>query len=288
MTNNDEFDEGHVSGLLSRRRASDPAAAVGGDFTGSGGHEDGPPFPFAEGRGAFPPFAPCSEPPQLAVVSRGDGEREAGRTQDDDERIALHEASHAVTGRLLGQPLGGVTIIPADGYSGRCWGPEFESRFATGETAPSLCARISALMPGPGESRADIAVIMLHVHSRVVELCAGSVGERLFCDGEPWHAADDRKQERALAALVASSPEAIEAFISFACIEAATLLRDHAHVVRALAAELLIRRTLDGEQIDLVIAEAISTKAAEVEMRRSRDWDARQASAALLPKEIVA
>ena len=36
-----------------------------------------------------------------------------GRTDDDDERIAVHEAGHAVCARLLGHEVGGVTVNPA-------------------------------------------------------------------------------------------------------------------------------------------------------------------------------
>jgi hypothetical protein len=216
------------------------------------------------------------EPPPPTVTRDdrdGGGELAEPRTQADDMRIALHESSHATAGRILGQPLGGVTCDPANGYSGRCWGPTFESNFANGDhSAPSICARLGTLMPKPGESRADIADIVLHVHNRVVELCAGSVGEELFLDGPAWDAVDDRKQERALAVLVASSPESAEAFIGFCRVEAATLLRDHEHVVRVLAAELLIRRTLDGDQIDLCIKQAVAAKALADERERRAVW----------------
>jgi hypothetical protein len=54
-------------------------------------------------------------------------------------------------------------------------------------------------MPGPGESRADVADIYLHAFSRVTELVAGTEGERLFLLGEPWFAADDERQAIAYA-----------------------------------------------------------------------------------------
>jgi hypothetical protein len=178
-------------------------------------------------------------------------------------------------------------IDPASGYSGRCWGPEFESRFATGdETAPSICARFGALMPQPGESRADIADIVLHVHNRVVELCAGSIGEELFLDGLAWDAVDDRKQERALAALVTSSPESAEAFIAFCRVEARELLRSHEDVVRALASELLIRRTLHGPAIDLVISRAIAARTADAECKRRAEWRERIESARMFLADV--
>src|SRR5690242_7487806 len=42
-----------------------------------------------------------------------------GRTFDQDVRIAIHEAGHAVAARLLGHPLGGATVNPGTGYEGR-------------------------------------------------------------------------------------------------------------------------------------------------------------------------
>jgi hypothetical protein len=203
------------------------------------------------------------------------------RSKKDDERVAVHEASHATVGRLLGQEFGGATIVPGDGFSGRCWGPKFESRFANEhDSAPLLCERIAPFMPKPGEARDDIAGIVLHAHNRVLELCAGSVGEELFMSGPPWEASDDRKQERAFAALVASSPEAAEAFIEFCRVEAAALLKSNEHVVRTLTAELLVRRTMLGKEIDQMIAQAVTRRATETECRRRFDWELREQSAA--------
>jgi hypothetical protein len=49
----------------------------------------------------------------------------------------------------------------------------------------------------------------------IAESIAGSVGESLFLPGEAWRATNDSVQERALASLVASSPESIERLSSF-------------------------------------------------------------------------
>jgi hypothetical protein len=153
-----------------------------------------------------------------------------------------------------------MTVVASGDFGGRCWGPEFESRFAGGPSTPSLCAEVARLMPKPGEPRDAVADIVLHAHVRIVELCAGSIGEALFLEGPAWDAADDRKQERALASLVASSPEAAEAFIAFCAIEAATLLRPREHIIRALAAELRVKRTMDGAAIDSCIERARSRR----------------------------
>jgi hypothetical protein len=195
-----------------------------------------------------------------------------GRDAEADHRIALHECCHATTGRLLGQPIGGVTIVERDGFAGRCWGPTFQSRLMPGPPVPSLCERIGSLMPQAGENHVDISEIVLHCPNRVVELCAGSIGEELFPLGPAWDAASDRMQERALASLVASSPDSIEAFVQFARIEAAHLLRNHEHVVHALTSELLVCRTMSGEEIDETIARAVAAKAVADEHRRRVEW----------------
>jgi hypothetical protein len=227
------------------------------------------------------PFTPS---PGADVCARSDIrpriDTAALRTEADDERIALHEASHAVVGRFLGQPLGGCTCDEGDGFSGRCWGPTFQSKFAGGPSAPSLCAQIAPLMPFPGESRADVADIFAHCHVRTVELTAGSVGESLFLPGEPWQAADDRAQELALASLIASSSEAVEAFVDFCAVEAAAILRPLEYIIRALTAELLVRRTMNAEQIDAVIAAAVAREALTIEQARRADMRRATESAA--------
>jgi hypothetical protein len=141
-------------------------------------------------------------------------------------------------------------------------------------------------MPGPGESRADTADIVLHCHIRIIELCAGSVGEALFLPGLPWDAADDRAQEIALASLVANSPEAAEAFVDFCAVEAAALLRPREHIVRALTVALLTRRTMSGAEVDEVIAAAITAKSTEDERQRRADWMRRCANAATFQPNV--
>jgi len=99
------------------------------------------------------------------------------RQHDDrDARIAQHEASHLCVGRVVGAVFGGGTIQanPDLGFSGLCWGPDFESRFA-GDTG-SVIEQIDALMPKDGDERNDTAEIYQHVLNRVTELAAGSPG----------------------------------------------------------------------------------------------------------------
>ena len=165
-----------------------------------------------------------------------------------------------------------MTCDPGEGFGGRVWGPEFESRFNSGRSAPSLCAKIARLMPKPGMPRDEAADVYAHVFVRVTELTAGTEGERLFLPGEPWFAADDEKQALAFALLITSSLPSAAALVDACRIEAAALLRNHEHVARALAAELLIRRTLTGIEIDSVIAQAVAAKALADEHARRDVW----------------
>jgi hypothetical protein len=221
------------------------------------------------------------EPAAAADVRPGGGGREGDepRSEADDERVCVHEASHAAVHRLSGSLLGGMTCVAGKGFSGRVWGPQFESRFNSGESAPSLCAKIARLMPRPGEPRAEAADVYEHAFTRVTELTAGTEGERLFLPGAPWFAADDERQALAFASLITTSPAAAAALVDACRIEAATLLRSHEHIVRALADQLQRERTLDGAAIDLCIARAVAANAAEAERKRRADWRERTESA---------
>jgi hypothetical protein len=126
-------------------------------------------------------------------------------------------------------------------------------------------------MPGDGDARDDTAEIYQHVFTRVVELTAGSEIERLEF-GDAWPATDDRKQEQLLAALIFTSREAADAFITACRAEARAILRRHADVVEALAAALLQHRTLDAQMIDDAIARAVAARQLAEEHQRRRRW----------------
>jgi hypothetical protein len=201
--------------------------------------------------------------------------------QKDDLRVVYHEVSHVAIGRQS-SPLGGCTCEPGPGYSGLVWGPSYvrRSKFSNDEV-PDLCSQISALMPGPGESRADVADIYLHVLNRVTELVAGTEGEKLFLPGvEPWFATDDERQAIAYASLICSSQASVAAFIDACRVEARELLIASTFVVQALAAELQTERTMDGAAIDSCIARAVAEKVAADEHQRRLDWQRTTESAA--------
>jgi hypothetical protein len=77
-----------------------------------------------------------------------------GRTEEQDRRIAAHEAGHAVCARLLGHPLGGATVDPDPNgkYGGLVWGPRHSAAFGKdGDDVPEICDKLRDLMPQDGD-----------------------------------------------------------------------------------------------------------------------------------------
>ena len=76
-----------------------------------------------------------------------------GRTEDDDQRIAIHEACHAVAARSLGHEVGGVTVNPDPdrGSAGLCWGVGYKEAFASGRgDASNVREALAPMMPKAG------------------------------------------------------------------------------------------------------------------------------------------
>jgi hypothetical protein len=139
-----------------------------------------------------------------------------------------------------------------------------------------------------GEDRAAWADIYMHCFHQIVELCAGTESERLFCEGEPpWFAASDETQAYHFATLITSSPASAEALIAACREESVALLKASEHIVRAIAAELLIRRTLDGGEIDGIIEAAVAARGLEIEHLKRADWRRRERSAAMFMQELT-
>jgi hypothetical protein len=115
-----------------------------------------------------------------------------GRTFDEDVRIAVHEAGHAVAARLLGHPLGGATVNPGPGYEGRVWGERHMEAFAEGRgDASNIREALAPSMPAPGEDRSSVSDVFGNVYSQCIELMAGRAAEHMLLDGEPVAPADD-------------------------------------------------------------------------------------------------
>src|ERR1700730_14889259 len=125
-----------------------------------------------------------------------------GRTEEEDERIAVHEAGHAVAGRLLGHPLGGATVDPGPGYEGRIWGERYVEAFTQGRgDASDVRGALAPMMPKAGEDRAPGADTLGQVHPHCLEVLRGLGGEFLLLGAAP-PPADDLRQARELAMLI--------------------------------------------------------------------------------------
>ncbi|WP_369720343.1 hypothetical protein AB8Z38_24620 [Bradyrhizobium sp. LLZ17] len=202
---------------------------------------------------------------------------ELGRTEEEDERIAIHEAGHAVAARLLGKPLGGATINPDPhgNFGGMVWGPGHSVAFGSDDddgAVPELCNKLQELMPQDGHARSDAADVYLHALDRCVELAAASVAERMLLPGEPVPSVSDVSQAVAFASLVCKSAEAVERFLAFAEQQARDLLAPHVPIIMALSIVLKIRRSLTGAEIDDVIATTVAGLQLAEEQARRREW----------------
>jgi hypothetical protein len=195
------------------------------------------------------------------VLEDVDPGRVTARSAADDFKIAIHEGSHCVGGRAMGASFGGVTIEPTVagvGLAGRAWG---SGGHPTGKLEDlskfPIVEQIASIMPAVGEDRTAAAAIFQHVHSRVVELLAGGMGEKLFFPDQPVMTAFyDTNEAAAFAALICSTPKSVEAFLEFARVEAFEILSQHKTAVLVVANALIEQRTLAAEEIDNCIATA--------------------------------
>ena len=159
-----------------------------------------------------------------------------GRTEEEDERIAVHEAGHAVCARRLGHPLGGATVDPGPGYEGRVWGEGHAEAFTNGRgDASHVREALAPLMPKPGEDRSSVSDVIGSVYDQCIELMAGRAAERMLLESEPVAPVDDLRQARELAMLICTSEKAIETFVAHCDVAAWDLLLPYGDVVMTLS-----------------------------------------------------
>jgi hypothetical protein len=195
-----------------------------------------------------------------------------GRSEDDDRRVAVHEAGHAVAARALGYPLAGATIDPDDKCGGKVWGPAHTVAFGGSDPVPDLCDQLRDAMPKIGEPRTDAADVFLHALNRTVELVSAGVAERMLLPGDPVPSVSDIEHSLQYASLVCKSPEAVEKFIALAEQMADDLLRPFSDVLVAVSTSLKARRTMTGAMIDSVISRAVAARQLEQEHEWRRRW----------------
>ncbi|MGY3496761.1 hypothetical protein [Bradyrhizobium sp. USDA 4502] len=198
-----------------------------------------------------------------------------GRTLEDDERIAVHEAGHAVCARLLGHEVGGITVNPdmVRGSEGLCWGVGHAEAFAEGRGDVSdVQDALRSVMPQAGEDRQPVADVFAGIYAQCIEFMAGRAAERMLLEGEPPLPTDDLRQARELAMLICASEDAIDAFIAHCDFASRDTLTPYGDVLMALSVVLRTKRTLDGAEIDRIILDVETRKALAVEHQRRADW----------------
>ncbi|MTV16758.1 MULTISPECIES: hypothetical protein [Bradyrhizobium] len=198
-----------------------------------------------------------------------------GRTEDDDMRIAIHEAGHAVCARLLGHEVGGITVNPdmVRGSEGLCWGVDHAEAFAEGRgDVADVRDALRSVMPQAGEDRQPVADVFAGIYAQCIEFMAGRAAERMLLEGEPPAPIDDLRQARELAVLICSSDEALDALILHCDLAARDLLMPYGDLVMTLSVVLRIKRTLDGAEIDQIIRDVEARKELATEHRRRADW----------------
>jgi hypothetical protein len=200
-----------------------------------------------------------------------------GRTEEHDQRVAIHELGHILVNRLIGNSsIDEVTINPGDGHDGLCRCARraaFVSGGATGVDARDVREVLQPLMPREGEDRSNMDDVFQSVLDAVTEMMAGEVAEKMLLDGEPTSTGDDRRQARELAALICKTPFAIDRFILFCEQQARDLLAPYVPVVMSMQIVVRIHRTMTGEEFDRAIATVLASQALATERVRRKRWE---------------
>jgi hypothetical protein len=190
----------------------------------------------------------------------------AGRSAEDNFRISIHEAAHVIAHRVYGHEICGVSIIPDGESLGRTWGPQ-----AVHAAAIWNADSLSGLDVSPD---GDVDGLFSRVQAGIVCLMAGCASEMTFCGGPPRYIGADVPDANMLAGFVCRTTASIAALVEHGYQESLAIIEQHRTVVIAIAQALIDKRTLDGAEIDAVIAPALAAKAAADEHTRRADWNA--------------
>jgi hypothetical protein len=220
----------------------------------------------------------------------------ASRSPEYNRRAAAHEGGgHAAVGRALGSFIEYVTILPGDGYAGRCvrrGAPSASLNLLNEKTEAAItvevpitvkeptpadlvavCANIGA--PEVGTARVDLCEEIVRAQTHIIELLAGSVCERvMFPDLPPLPAEHDRIEARALASVICASPAAIDALLAYAEAEARALIEANLDVAEALTDALVEKGTLLGDEVDAIISACVARRGLALEYERRSRWKA--------------
>ncbi|SHG80976.1 hypothetical protein SAMN05443248_2732 [Bradyrhizobium erythrophlei] len=103
------------------------------------------------------------------------------------KRLAAHEIGHALVTRALGDSCWSVSIIPAEGYEGRCVrsGPPSDLTLSENgmdktEEILTVCERLERLTPELGSARSESSEYYIRSQNNVIALVAGECAETLL------------------------------------------------------------------------------------------------------------
>jgi hypothetical protein len=218
-----------------------------------------------------------------------------GRSVDRNARIAAHEIGHALVTRALGDSCWSVSIIPAEGYEGRCVrsGPPSDLTLSENgmdktEEILTVCERLERLTPELGSARSESAEYYVRSQSNIIALVAGECAELLLHPNLPSLGANhDGVEARAFARIAVAASPAVEALISYAVAEATALLTSNRDILNALVEALIKAGALSGDRVDEIISECVAARAVEAERIRRNDWDQRERNAATFQQVVV-
>jgi hypothetical protein len=202
---------------------------------------------------------------------------EIGRSEDDDQSVACHEAAHCLAWLLLNsdpeRKIAEVTITPGDGYEGRVRGERQIKTYAARDIdASDVRGVLEPLMPSAGENRANVADVFASTYHQCIEFVSGRIGQEMFGDGSTSGAADDYRQARELAALFCKSAPAIDTFIAHCEAAARDLLAPYWYVLLVLSIVLKIRRVLTGDEVIKIVADTVARFELAAERAKRRQW----------------
>jgi hypothetical protein len=211
---------------------------------------------------------------------------EIGRSEEEDQSVACHEAAHCLAWLLLNsdtsRKIARVTITPGDTYEGRVWGERQSNTFARDIDASDVRGVLEPLMPGAGEDRANIADVFSSVYHQCLEYVSGRIGEEMFSEGSTCSVKARLPalpttigRHASLLRCSANRRQAVESFIKHCEDAARDLLAPYWYVLIALSVVLKIKRELTGDEVVRVVADTVARFELAAEQARRRRWQER-------------
>jgi hypothetical protein len=244
------------------------------------------------GAGVHFPVAPVISAKGLAGIPTACAETagsllETAAARSPIWRTGVHEAGHICASRFQNLEVAGSTVVEGPDYSGLTWASgsnralrgkaafDCDGEAAHDAVAVRVAASISRFVPAAGESRDDAADIFSGVQAHTIAMMAGGAAEMVFLgDAPPLFMASDLLSANAISGIVCHTRASIAAFVEYAFQEALALIEQNKPVVLALAQALIDHpeRTLNGVEIDQVIADALDREAMKTEIARRANW----------------